>query len=43
MDRDIDNPVDKVSLQFGIAMSKNLIGDKTVVMGNSGHMGQELS
>jgi hypothetical protein len=31
-DQDIENPVDKVSLQFGIAMSETPIGDRDVVM-----------
>jgi hypothetical protein len=31
MDRDIRNPMDKVSLWFDIAMSEILIGDRVVV------------
>ena len=31
-DRDIENPVDKVSLRFDIVMSETPIGDRVVAM-----------
>jgi hypothetical protein len=42
-DRDIGNPVDTGFMHFSIAMSETPIGDKAVVLWDSGHMGQELS